>query len=469
MQKRKALALSAALFIAMSGSAFAQQGGEASAAGSPNPYNILNYAPQSSYNITIKDTEHSIQGSKMTAAKGYETDVGYPGGMIIVDKNEALNFTVTNTLKDATSVHWHGLKVPNDQDGPGSVLQAGERAAFAFKLDQAGTNWYHPHERPILPQLNTGLYAPFIVKDDFDDQYAGDYVLVLDDWALAPSGAIDDKYSVGDMEILGNKETVNGRSGEDIYPVSLKKGEVVKLRFINASTAQSHTLALDGHEMRVTHLDGYKLLEPYTAGAITLFPGERVDVEVKGIKTEGTYYINNERNFGMSIPVVYEGVGEEMASPFVPDVPRAFAQIDTRPVDFEFVLNSKMERGSEHGAGMSMDMEKIMWTINDMSYPDMKATDLKVGQVYKFRFTNNDTEMMHAMSHPIHIHGEHFQVVSINGTAPASELFKDTMEVKPGEYVDIAIRFDNPGMWMLHCHIIDHEDNGMLTVLNVMP
>ena len=475
--KMKIIGISLLLLAAVTGcSAKGNEGGQstapspidASEALAENPYNIINNIPKSQYDIQIKDTKSTLQSGTETLTKGYLTDADYPGGMIIVDKNTDLTFNITNSLEEKTSIHWHGLKVPNDQDGPGSVLNAGERASFEYSLADGGTYWYHPHERPILPQLNTGLYAPFIVKEEFDSQYAGDYVLMLDDWTLSPKGKLNEKYSIGDMEVLGNVETVNGKSGSDIHPVTLKKGEIVKLRFLNASTAQVHTIELEDHEMTVTHLDGLRLVEPYTATSIRLNPGERADVEIKGIQEEGTYYITNERNFGIRIPVVYEGIGQEMDSPFVPGTSRAFEHADSMPVDLEFVLNSKMESGFEHGSHMAeMDMDKIQWTINDKSYPDQDMINLEAGKVYKMRFYNRDTEMMHAMAHPIHIHGEHFQVVSINGEKPAVEIFKDTMEVKPDEYVDIAIKFDNPGMWMLHCHIIDHEDKGMLTVLNV--
>ena len=112
-------------------------------------------------------------------------------------------------------------------------------------------------------------------------------------------------------------------------------------------------------------------------------------------------------------------------------------------------------------SGVIDDME---WTINGLVYPNTTPTHLHVGQVYKLRFTNADRMMM-AIPHPIHIHGGHFQVLSIDGSPAPTEIWLDTVEVYPGEYVDIAIKFDNPGMWMMHCHVIDHEDGGMMTML----
>jgi len=434
-----------------------------------NPYNILQYQPRTEYNINIIDGEAELRRGAATEIYQYET--GLPGGMIIVPGGELLRFHVTNSIEKSTSLHWHGLRVPYDQDGPSKILSPGTKAEFEFTLNMTGTHWYHPHMRPILPQLNAGLYAPFIVKEDYDNQYAGDYVLTLDDWKLNPlNNTIDNDTAGGShgyTEVVGNVETVNRRYGNDIYPVILKKGEIVKLRFINASTAQSHTLSMDDHEFRVTHLDGHKLVEPYTAKRIRIAPGERVDAELKGIKSEGTFYIKNERGYGMRIPVIYEGVGEDMESPFVPGVSEAFPGIAGRSPDKVYELNSDMDH-----SGDSHDNESIAtaWTINGKAYgidDDIDIFECDVGEVYILRFHNKDIGgiMHHINRHPIHLHGGHFQVVSINGQPPEREMWKDTMEISAGQYIDVAVKFHYPGDWMLHCHIIDHEDNGMLTVI----
>jgi FtsP/CotA-like multicopper oxidase with cupredoxin domain len=436
-----------------------------------NPYNILQYQPQTEYEINIIDGEAELKRGAATAIYQYET--GLPGGMIIVSSGKLLRFHVKNSIEKSTSLHWHGLRVPIEQDGPMKELKAGESTDFEFTLNMTGTHWYHPHMRPILPQLNAGLYAPFIVKEDYDSKYAGDYVLTLDDWTINPlNNSIDDTYggSHGYMEVIGNVETVNRRYGNNIYPVTLKKGEIVKLRFINASTAQSHTLSMDEHEFRVTHLDGHKLVEPYTEKRIRIAPGERVDAELKGIKSDGTYYIRNERGYGMRIPVIYEGAGEEMESPFVPGESEAFPGIAGRSPDKVFELNSNMDHEAGDGSHGSGSMATA-WTINGKAYgidDDIDIFSCAVGQVYILRFDNMDIGgiMHHINQHPIHLHGGHFQVVSIDGQPPEREMWKDTMEIPRGKYIDVAVKFHYPGHWMLHCHIIDHEDNGMLTMIH---
>jgi FtsP/CotA-like multicopper oxidase with cupredoxin domain len=443
-----------------------------------NPYNILNIQPKTQYSINIAYGEDALRRGTATDVWQYET--GLPGGMIIIPRDQEVEIHVTNSLVESTSVHWHGLRVPYDQDGPSVVLAKGESHDFKFTpLDMAGTHWYHPHLRPILPQLNMGLYGAFIIKEDYDSDYAGDYVLTLDDWVInTMNNQIENDNNNfggnhGYLEVVGNVETVNRRAGNNIYPVTLKEGEIVKLRFINASTAQAHTLSMDGHEFRVTHLDGHPLVEPYTAKRIRIAPGERVDAELKGIKSGGTFYIKNERSLGMRIPVIYEGEGEEMESPFVPPSSKAFPGIAAgSPFDHEYVLSSNMNPDGGGHDGHGTGTPATQWLINGISYStDPDKIDIfkcDLDEVYIFRFTNEDYGglMHHINIHPMHLHGGHFQVISVNGQPPEREMWKDTLEIPQNTYIDIAVKFYYDGSWMLHCHIIDHEDNGMLTVIN---
>ena len=119
-----------------------------------------------------------------------------------------------------------------------------------------------------------------------------------------------------------------------------------------------------------------------------------------------------------------------------------------------------------HGGGPMPAMASMMrWTINGLSYPETEPLFVRVGEVVKVRFENRDTGMMHPMDHPIHLHGTRFLVVAVNGTPPDQELWKDTVSVPAGGSVDIAFAMPLPGEWMLHCHILDHEDGGMMTVV----
>jgi FtsP/CotA-like multicopper oxidase with cupredoxin domain len=417
-----------------------------------------------SVTLEIKESRIELRPGLRTLAWSYNGTV--PGTPIVVGLGERIRVKAINRLSVPTNIHWHGLEVPNDQDGPGIVIKPGETYEYDFTAETAGTYWYHSHRMPVLEQMDMGLYGALIVKDAADAGYSGDHTYVLDDWYLGANGERLPGTARGMTERFGNVGTVNGRTGVGIEPLVLKKGELHKLRFINASTAAVHYLMITGHQWRVTHTDGHPLAEPYLADMIVLSPGERIDVELSAAADPSKAYeiINDDPDLGIRIPVKYApGSVPEVKSPFVPPASRAFPGILKAPVDKTLVLNSGTGRMAMGGS--MMGGAGIAWTINGKSFPDTDPLRIKVGRVVKLRLRNEDLAMMHPMDHPIHIHGAYFQVVSIDGEPPERETWKDTINVRAGGYVDIALRFKNPGDWMLHCHILDHEDGGMTMMI----
>ena len=419
------------------------------------------------YRIEITQSSWELKAGLSTEVWSYGGAV--PGTPIVVRPGERVRIEVTNRLNQATNIHWHGLVLPNDQDGPFIRIEPGATFTYDFVAGESGTYWYHPHLMPVLDQLDMGLYAPFIVLAPEDTAYSGDHTYILDDWLLDPSGQRLRGVAAGDMERYGKVETVNGKTDEAIEPLSLRAGELHKLRFINASTAAVHTIHIDGHRFRVTHTDGHPLGRPYMTDRITLAPGERIDVELAASGKEGERYVlaSARRDMGIAIPVVYgKGSVPELVSPFVPPPSRAYlAAAPARP-DFSLDVSSAIGGG---GMGMMGGGSSMMrWTINGRSYPDTRPLDVAVGKLITMRIYNRDMMSMmmgHRMDHPMHIHGTRFQVLSINGASPPGELWKDTIPVPIGGYVDIAFIMSNPGDWLLHCHIIDHEDGGMMTII----
>jgi len=460
--------------------------------------------------LDIQEAMWEIRPGLSTRVWSYGGTV--PGTPIVVNQGETVHIVGVNNLPVPTNIHWHGLVVPNDQDGPSRTLPPGQPFEYRFKVEEAGTYWYHSHYRPVLEQVDMGLYGPFISKAPEDAAYSRDHILVLDDWYLDPTGQRLEG-SAGDMERVGNIETVNGKTGSAIAPLDFRKGELHKLRFINASTAAFHTLTITGHTFRVTHTDGHALMEPYEATSITLAPGERIDAEVEAIGQEGQrYQIESGRSrLGLNIPIHYahETVAS-VASPFRSPPSKIRSGIYDQAPDFTLELDSTMDRPTStshstagqprHSApsptveaphsqmghtvpGMSLmagghpssasaqthpigSMTGGMrWTINGKSFPETEPLHVKVGQLVKVRFINQDTKMMHAMPHPMHLHGTSFLIVALNGHKPDREMWKDTVNVPAGESVDVAFTMTQPGQWMLHCHILDHEDGGLMTTV----
>jgi len=444
------------------------------------------------YRIELRQRTWELKPGLSTTVWSYGETI--PGTPIVANVGERVKVEIVNNLAVATNVHWHGLVVPNDQDGPLIKITPGAAHKYEFTVNQAGTYWYHPHFRPVLPQLDRGLYGAFIVKAPEDARYSGDHVYVLDDWYLDARGRRIEAIPSTDMERIGNIDTVNGKTESSIESLVLKSGELHKVRFINASTAVTHTLKISGHRFRVTHTDGHPLGEAYETDTLTLAPSERIDAEIFASGKVGSAYeiIDPDRDYGLVIPIRYaEGAVPAMASPFVEPPSRAFPGAESKRPDYvlEFasvmgmmggaVINGSAMSGSAmddqmgmmgggmHGGGMATGGGAYRWTINGKSFPETAPLDVQVGKVVKLRLYNKDnTAMMgHRMDHPIHLHGAYFQIVSENGRPPARETWKDTVAVPEGKYVDVAFVMTFPGEWMLHCHIIDHEDGGMMTMV----
>ena len=373
----------------------------------------------------------------------------YPAGMpLIIKEGNKFKLDVINNTHVDTNIHWHGLSLLNDQDGPHLLIdKLGGQFTYEFMPEYTGTYWYHSHNRPVRDQVDFGMHGPLVVLNQSDRQYTFDRILMFDDWAINSYG--------GHMQIEGDTDTVNGLSGVDIEPIVISNGDFVKLRLIQASSAKNTKINFP-FPVRITHTDGILLEEPYEVDSIELTPGERYDVDFQlTFEKDQDFVITNERNEGMRIPIHYQYKGTNsnlVAKDLVPErIDNLVSQIGDVP-DIELRMDSQMSRGRGHE-----------WTLNGKIFPNTEKFTLTQGQEYLIRF-KNDSRMF---NHPMHIHGAHFKMISINGEKPERLTWKDTFNVLPGEYIDVAIRFDNVGEWMLHCHILDHEDGGMMTSLIV--
>lgn len=400
--------------------------------------------------IVITETEHTLNDVNL---KRYmytdEKNTNYPAGMpLVVKKGNALNLDIVNNTNVKTNIHWHGLSLPNDQDGPQILMdENGGEHRYSFTPDYTGTYWYHSHNRPVRDQVDFGMHAPLIVLNENDAQYTFDRVLMLDDWLVNRNG--------GHMQVEGDVDTVNGVSGDDIEPIMITNNDLVKLRFIQASTAKNTTLYFP-FPVKVTHMDGIALEEPYETNELELSPAERYDVEFRITKQESdSYIIRNERNNGMVIPIEYTYLEDVVQFNSTPAKPEKEDQLLSKKGDDPDIFVN-MDSRMSHGKGYE-------WTINGEVFPDTEKFELDLDKEYLIRFNN----FSNSFNHPMHIHGAHFKVISINGEEPPLKMWKDTIDVLPNEYIDIAIRFENPGEWMLHCHILDHEDGGMMTTIIV--
>lgn len=399
-------------------------------------------------------------------------------GGIRATAGDRVRITVRNELPEETSVHWHGLTVPNAMDGvPGVTTPAvapGGTFTYDFVVPDAGTHWFHPHTGL---QLDTGLYAPFIVDDPREkSDYDHDWVLMLDDWTQGvgpdPQQIFDDLIAAGEQQQSGHMGgmhmggmdggdvsyplfLINGRPPADPDTLRVKPGDRVRVRIINAAADTIFTVAVGGHRMTVTHTDGYPV-KAVAADSLRIGMGERYDVLVD--VREGVF------------PVVAEPVGktgEALALLRSADGPatgmRRPAGLSAYPLDASILQADPSAElpgvtpDLTHDLVLSGTMAPYVWTFNGMTHDPAQPLMVSAGQTVRLRLSN-----MSMMSHPVHLHGHTFQV----GPAGSGGARKDTLLLAPMVRADVDLVADNPGAWMLHCHNAYHAEAGMMTRLD---
>jgi FtsP/CotA-like multicopper oxidase with cupredoxin domain len=409
-----------------------------------------------------------------------------PGPEIRVRQGERLRVAVDNGLDEETTVHWHGMRVPNPMDGVPHLTQRpiapGETFVYEFDCPDAGTFWYHPHQRGF-EQVGRGLYGPLIVEEPAPIAVDRDVTWVLDDWRLLPDARIGDDFGnrmeSGMSGRIGNTVTVNGRIAETF---AVRAGERVRLRLVNAANARLFGLEFEGHRPQVIALDG-QAVAPHVpeGGRLVLGPAMRADLVLDMTGAPGarfrvldTFYLGLQYRL---LDLVYADQPLRDAPPDspirLPDNPLAEPDLlvaERHRVSFGGGMMSGMVGGGMMGGMMGGGVMPGMrhdgiWTINGVSATGHVMDPLLTlvrGRSYVLAL-HNET----AWYHPIHLHGHSFRVLSRNGAATRHREWQDTVLMAPRERVDIAFVADNPGDWMFHCHILEHLAAGMMGVIRV--
>jgi FtsP/CotA-like multicopper oxidase with cupredoxin domain len=411
-----------------------------------------------------------------------------PGPEIRVPKGGRLRVLAENRLDEDTTIHWHGVRVPNEMDGVPHLTQEpivpGSTFVYEFDCPDAGTFWYHPHLRSF-EQVGRGLYGALIVEEPEEEaarlQADRELAWVLDDWRLNADGTISDDFGnlhdIAHAGRLGNTATLNGGSPEAI---SVRAGERVRLRLINAANARIFGLRFEGHAPLIVAIDGQPV-QPHAPAddRLVLAPAMRMDVVLDMTGRPGgrfrvvdDYYprmayrlvdlaYSSEPPLREALPPPAMLAGNPLADPDIPAAER-----------HEVVLGGGM-MGNMLSAtmdGREVDMRTMVqsgvaWAINGVAATghvlDPMLT-LERGRSYVLSLVN-DT----AWPHPMHLHGHSFRVTARNGESTRLKEWQDTVLVPPRESAEIAFVADNPGDWMFHCHILEHQAGGMTGVIRV--
>ncbi|MDT2732591.1 multicopper oxidase family protein [Streptococcus parauberis] len=421
-----------------------------------DPYNITLKESRTNVKINIISTTSKIADKKERHYQYTdESENNYLAGMpIILDKGKEATIKVSNKSSTTTNVHWHGLSIPNNQDGPDITLNNKGEKTFKITPKESGTFWVHSHYRPVETQVTKGMYAPIIIRTETDKKYDLDEVMMLGDIQESnEQNSMMADMNMDDMDMSGSASITDTINGKKIASnLKIEGGQIGKLRFINASANNFKTIKFP-FKVRVIAKDGYNLEQAYETQNFNIAPGQRLDVEVVLTGKESKTYTIKDGN--AKVKLIYKGNDKSKAiSPFIPlKADNLEKYVSDKAPDISMKLTEEMEMN-----GSEMKMREM---INGEVFPNTETFNVKVGQVYKVQFENADK--MAGMSHPMHIHGAHFQIISKNGHPTNDTTWYDTYPMDQGIKTDIAIKFDEPGVWMVHCHILNHEDNGMMT------
>jgi FtsP/CotA-like multicopper oxidase with cupredoxin domain len=389
-----------------------------------------------------------------------------PGPTLHVGVGERLRVTVTNDLPQPTTVHWHGVRVPNAMDGAPDVTQApiapGGSFEYSFIPRDPGTFWYHSHVRSS-EQVERGLQGVLIVDDEKPAPWSRDVVWVLDDWRLDAEGEIDPRFN-GMHDVMhdgrwGNVVTVNGHVNEEL---AVRPGERVRLRLVNTANARIFVPDFQPLKAIAIAVDGMYAERPFSAAGFELAPGNRVDLDLTiPPEMSGRAISVMNRFFGMPFQLATIRVGSEPAV-VTPDFPTlARAHLPDWIAGLEEPPSVTYRLSGRHGGGMGGGM-RIAWTLNGVAYGEDTPTTLPEREWVKIRYVNESASL-----HPIHMHGVFFRVLARNGAAASEPYWRDTVLVRPRETVDIGLVPVDRGKWMLHCHVLEHADAGMMTVFEI--
>ncbi|KAB2914468.1 MAG: multicopper oxidase domain-containing protein [Bacteroidetes bacterium] len=443
----------------------------------------------------------TIQPGTKTFFAGYSTPTyGINGALLaptlILNQGDEVTLNVTNTLNTFTTIHWHGLHVPAEDDGgPHQVIQPNASWSPRFKvMNDAGTYWYHPHgaERTDL-HVSKGIAGLIIIKDSIEAKLTLPRTYGVDDIPLViQTKAFDELKQIAISTEMDTVLMVNGT----LNPFVNAPAQVVRFRLLNGSSSRSYQFGFSNNMLfHMIASDGGLLQQPYQTTRLRLSPGERAEILVdlssmqgqnmylKNYASElpngihGAKKINNgmvtlpdyENNFlnGTDTNVLQINVTAPTVNP-VTTIPAQlvnFNKPDSNVVDAKRdIVFAPKEMGM-------LDMIEGPFTINGKVF-NMDSINIrtKLNNVEVWRLVNQT-----GVAHPFHIHDIQFYVLSVNGNPPTPDQAgkKDVVLIQPNQSVSIITKFEDFAHasipYMYHCHVLHHEDDGMMGQFLVMP
>jgi bilirubin oxidase len=419
-------------------------------------------------NLTAAVTKLSLQPGVTSEVFAYNGHV--PGPTLDVREGDLVIIHFKNNLPEATTVHWHGIHLPFESDGsPFHPIQPGESHDYVFTVrsGSAGTYWYHPHpDRRTGFAIGKGLFGAIVVHAANDPLPAmNEKLLILSDNRFLNDGTIDfpdpASHHGGIDEENGREGPVLFVNGQVMPTISIRSGEIQRWRVINSSAGRIFRIALAGQTMLQVGTDGGLFEKPVEVRELILATGERAELLVKGGAPGTRVLLQNlpyDRYSPHTRPTDWSVTRDLLTVETSNEPPIMSASIPASlhkviPLDTTKVTAVRtIVFGQGIINGHTMDMTRV-----DVS--------TRVGATEIWQIVN-----IVGMDHPFHLHGFQFQVLDRDGVKEPYLAWKDMLNIPRHSTARIIVRYDDyPGKWMFHCHILDHEDHGMMGVLEVKP
>jgi FtsP/CotA-like multicopper oxidase with cupredoxin domain len=391
--------------------------------------------PDAHFELTARTADiHLSSGRSIHALTFNGTS---PGPELRVRQGDIVEVVLRNAdVDDGVTIHWHGIDVPNAEDGVAGVTQnaalAGESFTYRFRAEQVGTFWYHTHQVSST-EVRRGLFGVIVIEPREKPPGV--------DLALA-------------AHTFDGVPTLNGDEGGSREKIPV--GTSVRLRLVNTDSFEQ-TFTISGTPFRVLAIDGTDLHAPGELRnvAIPVAAGGRVDVGYvqppSGVRValEGTEAAIGLGPSGGSAP--------SEVSPTGTFDPLTYGTPAPTPFDAESTFDRHFGMTITRKPGFSDGSPGLQWAINGGIYPDVPVFVVEEGDLVEVTITNDSKAV-----HPMHLHGHHALVLSRDGQpSSGSPWWSDTLNVQPGESYVVAFRADNPGIWMDHCHNLTHASQGL--------
>ena len=482
---------------------------------SPDRQPLPPATPSRVYRLSDGDTITLTAGRVSRRLRGdsvlmYAYDGQIPGPRLELTQGSTVMVRFRNQTDLPSSIHWHGLRLGNANDGvPGLTQPAvppGGEFVYRVHAPDAGLFWYHPHHRGDVAQ-DLGLAGNILVRGPADGRAgARDVYLMLDDLLMQERGLVPYGREAATHALMGRFGNVLLINGTENWRLKARTGETVRLHLTNAASARTFNVSLGDAGLEVLGSDAGMFSAPRPVASVVIAPSERYVVEARFARPGKHALVNRVRAIDRMTGRFFAEVdtlglvtvtgkarhrvsaAPRIGSDSLIELVRAFRHrvpdrviiltLRTRNLPFALIQALRLDTAFVQPVEWTSTMPMMDWlsTARQVSWALRDSASGAEGMALNWRVPRgkplvvrllNDKHVLHPMGHPIHLHGQRFLMLARNGVPNADPVWKDTVLVPAGGTVDLLVDTSNPGKWMLHCHIAEHLEAGMHTVLTV--